>query len=140
MRYITALLVVSAMLGCTTTDMRPYTPVEKKTKHSADQLIAAAREVLQNEDYVVISSEEEIHSFTTREKEYFVSSVPRLAYKYAWQVDTRGGTLRLSATCKKNSALERKDYQSCGEQRPRRVIDEQKALEKAILAKAKERE
>ena len=43
----------------------------------------------------------------TREKEVAVSSVPRLSYKYTWQIQTREGSQSIISTCKDNSSTDR---------------------------------
>jgi hypothetical protein len=125
--------------ACTTSDMQAYTPVKQKTAHSEDTLRHAARQALEAQDYVAVSTDERPSVLETREKEVFVSSVPRLAYRYSFRVDTKGGQLSIDSTCKHNSAMAREAFEDCGSERPQRVLDEQEKLRAAILERANKR-
>lgn len=136
-RFAVVPLVAGVALGaCTTSDMQAYTPVEQKTKHSEETLRVAARRALEAKGYPTLTTESEPSVIQTREKEVFVSSVPRLAYRYTFRVGVKGGTLVIASTCKKNTALEREDFEDCGDERPARVIAEQKAIHEDILERA----
>jgi hypothetical protein len=110
--------------------------VKEKTKLSEDVLLTAARRSLDANRFIAIESSQPF-TLTTREKEVFISSVPRLAYRYTFTVRTEGGTLSIRASCVQNSAMSREKYEDCGEQRPERVIREQEALHSDILERAK---
>lgn len=136
-RFSLALLAAVLIGACTTSDMQAYTPVKEKTGHSEQNLRDAAFQALEAQGYSAFSSDAQPTVLETREKEVFVSSVPRLAYRYTFRVDTKGGVLSIETTCKKNSAMERQEYEECGEERPKRVMDEQQKLRDGILERAK---
>ncbi len=135
-RLLMIAIAAPLLLGCTTEEMRAYTPVKEKTKMSEDVLLTATRRSLDANRFVAIEKSEP-YSLTTREKEVFTSSVPRLAYRYSFDITTEGGVLRINATCVQNSAMSRESYEDCGAERPERVIREQETLRKDILARAK---
>jgi hypothetical protein len=139
MRSVIPGLALAAALAsaCTTSDMQAYTPVKQKTAYEEDRLRDAARQALEAQDYVPVSTDARPSLLETREKEVFVSSVPRLAYRYSFLVDTKDGVLTIDSSCKQNSAMGREDFEDCGSERPQRVIDEQKKLVAAILERAK---
>jgi hypothetical protein len=84
------------------------------------------------------NTDPEKFSVETREKETAVSSVPRLSYKYSWKIVTSGGTLAISSSCTRNSSMAREKFESCGDERPKRLRDEQEELRSAILKRVKE--
>ncbi len=89
-RLLIIVLTAVPILGCTTEEMRAYTPVKEKTRMSEDVLLTAARRSLDANRFVAIEKSEP-YSLTTREKEVFTSSVPRLAYRYTFDIMTEGG-------------------------------------------------
>ncbi len=117
--------------------MQSYTPVKEKTKVEPDRLFHVARSVAEAKGYVAIEEESKPYTFETREREVAVSSVPRLSYRYTFQVSAKDGTLAIKATCTQNSSMNREKYEDCGDERPKRVIDEQQALRDAILQRIK---
>ncbi len=131
------LLASLLVFGCASESMLAYSPVKEKTKLSEDVLFTATRRSLDANRFIAIESSEPF-TLTTREKEVFISSVPRLAYRYTFIVTTQGGTLSIRASCVQNSAMSREKYEDCGEERPERVIREQKALHADILKRAKQ--
>ena len=116
--------------------MKSYQPANEKTKYSEDDLFTASVNALEARDYVAIPDRER-YAIETREKEVFVSSVPRLSYKYTFQIQTKGSTLSINTTCKQNSATARTEFSDCGEERPERLIKEQKLLQEDIMKRAK---
>ena len=116
--------------------MKSYQPVNEKTKLSEDDLFRASVSALEARDYVAIS-EGERYYVETREKEVAVSSVPRLSYKYTWQIQTKDSMLSITVTCKENSSTARTEFEDCGEERPERLVKEQKELHDDILKRAK---
>jgi len=135
----TMLLGAFLLVGCGGANMKSYTPISEKTKYPPETLFAAARRALEAGGHDVIRSDPETYTLLTKEKEYYVSSVPRLSYKYAWTIVTADGKLSITVSCKQNSSMERKAYEDCGDERPARVIDEQDDLRKAILQRAKKK-
>lgn len=117
--------------------MDAYTPVKEKTRYDADQLLSAAEQSMRDLGYRTVKLDRSSHRVSTREKEVGYSSVPRLSYKYSFQVETTGGQLVIEADCKMNSAMSREKFSDCGDERPDRVLDELAALRKAILEEAK---
>ena len=116
--------------------MPAYQPVSEKTKLSEDDLFRASVNALEARDYVAISDSERFY-VETREKEVAVSSVPRLSYKYTWQIQTKDSTLSITATCKENSSTDRTKFQDCGDERPEKLLKEQKELREDILMRAR---
>jgi hypothetical protein len=127
------------LVGCGGANMKSYTPISEKTKIAPEMLFTAARRALEAKGYDVIRSDPETYTLLTKEKETYVSSVPRLSYKYQWTIVTAEGKLSISVSCKENSSMERTAYQDCGDERPSRVIDEQDDLRKEILQRAKKK-
>jgi hypothetical protein len=130
-----AWVLAFVLCGCGA-GMTSYQPVNEKTKLSEDDLFEASVDALEARDYVPILDRER-YFVKTREKEIAVSSVPRLSYKYTWQIQTKDATLSISSTCKENSATARTTFEDCGEDRPERLVEEQKALREDILKRAK---
>jgi hypothetical protein len=116
--------------------MKSYEPINEKTKMSADDLYRASINALEARKYVAISDSERYY-VETREKEVAISSVPRLSYKYTWQIQTKDSTLSITATCKENSSTNRTKFEDCGDERPERLLKEQKELREDILMRAK---
>jgi len=129
--FVWALLLCACGAG-----MTAYQPVNEKTKLSSDDLFSASVKALEARDYVA-TTEPDRYYIETREKEVAVSSVPRLSYKYTWQIQTKDSTLSITATCKENSSTERTKFEDCGDERPDRLIKEQKELHEDILKRAK---
>ena len=129
-------LVWALLLSACGAGMKSYQPVSEKTKLSEDDLFRASVNALEARDYVAISDSERFY-VETREKEVAVSSVPRLSYKYTWQIQTRDSTLSITATCKENSSTDRTKFEDCGDERPDKLLKEQKELREDILMRAK---
>lgn len=123
--------------GCAGAGMRNYTPVSEKTSYPPEDLLYAARAELDASNHDVVRMEPGEFWLQTREQEVAVSSVPRMSYKYSFKVTTTGGTLSITASCKQNSSTDRTKFEECGKERPKAVIEEQKRLKDAILARAK---
>jgi hypothetical protein len=136
MNHLQRSFVLCAVLyaaGCGGAGMNTYTPVHQKTKYSADSLHIAARDAIDQLGYQPAGSDAQAHVIETREKQIAVSSIPRLSYKYAFKIETANGVLEINATCVQNSATSENSFQDCGDDRPQRVINEQKKLLKRIL-------
>ena len=114
-------------------DMVAYTPVKQKTKFREEQLFGAAERAIDKLGYMPINKSLEGYTVETREKEVGYSSVPRLFYRYSFQIDTKGGVLAIRSTCKQNSPTAREEYEDCGDERPRRVVEEQQNLGDTIM-------
>jgi hypothetical protein len=124
------------LVGCGGAGMTDYKPVTEKTKFDEEALLSASASALEARGYVA-STDHDASSVTTREKEISVSSVPKLSYKYTWEVTTKGGTLTIKSTCTQNSSMKRTKFEDCGDERPERLIQEAKALKTDILKRAK---
>jgi hypothetical protein len=136
MKYLSrsiALIALLSVVGCGGAGMNTYTPVHQKTKYSADSLHIAARDAIDQLGYQPAGGDNEAHVIETREKQIAVSSIPRLSYKYAFKIETSNGVLEINATCVENSATNENSFKDCGDDRPQRVINEQKKLLKRIL-------
>lgn len=136
MKYLprtTALFALVFAAGCGGAGMNTYTPVHQKTKYSADSLHIAARDAIDQLGYQPAGGDNEAHVIETREKQVAVSSIPRLSYKYAFKIETTNGVLEINASCVENSATNENSFKDCGDDRPQRVINEQKKLVKRIL-------
>jgi hypothetical protein len=130
-----AWILALALSGCGAS-MKSYQPVNEKTKHSEDDLYTASVAALEARDYVAIQDRER-YLVETREKEVSVSSVPRLSYKYTWQIQTREGSLSIISTCKENSSTDRTKFEDCGDERPDKLVKEQEDIRQDILMRAK---
>jgi hypothetical protein len=128
-----AFAIAVAVAACTTSNMQAYEPIKHKTSHSEEVLVPVARAALESRGYVAIAKEDDPSAMATREKEVFVSSVPRLAYRYTLVISTKDGVLTIDSTCQKNTAMERQEFESCGDERPEKVITEQEEIKKEIL-------
>ena len=129
-------LVWALLLCACGAGMKSYQPVNEKTKLSEEDLFRASVNALEARDYVAISDSDRFY-VETREKEVAVSSVPRLSYKYTWQIQTKDSTLNINATCKENSSTDRTKFEDCGDERPEKLLKEQKELREDILMRAK---
>ncbi len=118
--------------------MQEYHPVSQKLSMDEGQLLSVARSAAEKLGYVPIEDDAHPYWFETRRKEIAVSSVPRIAYRYTFQVSTKGGALAITSTCTENSSMHREQYDPCGDERPKHVIDQQEALKKAIVDGAKQ--
>jgi hypothetical protein len=116
--------------------MKSYQPVNEKTKLSEDDLFRASVSALEARDYIAISDRDR-YFVETREKEVAVSSVPRLSYKYTWQIQTKDSTLSITSTCKENSSTQRTVFDDCGDERPEKLLEEQAELQRDIMERAK---
>jgi hypothetical protein len=134
---IAYVLLGASLSACAGAEMEPYLPTAQKTKFSPETLFAASTAALEDKGYVTTNADPERFSVETREKETAVSSVPRLSYKYTWKVVTSGGTLAITSQCKQNSSMAREKFEDCGDERPKRLRDEQEELREAILERAK---
>ena len=132
-------LVVGALAcaACAGADMEPYLPTAQKTKFGPDTLFVASTKTLEDRGYITTNADPERFSVETREKETAISSVPRLSYKYSWKVVTAGGTLAITSRCTQNSSMAREKFEDCGDERPKRLRDEQEELRADILERAK---
>jgi hypothetical protein len=124
------------MLGCGGAGMTDYKPVSERTKFDEEELLSASSAALEAKGYVA-ATDHDASSVTTREKEIAVSSVPKLSYKYTWEVTTKGGTLLIKATCTQNSSMSRTKFEDCGDDRPERLVKEQKEIRDDILKRVK---
>jgi len=131
-----ALCALVSITGCGTAGMTTYTPVHQKTKYSADALHIAARDAIDQLGYQPAGGDAGAHVIETREKQVATSSIPRLSYKYAFKIETTNGVLEIDATCVQNSATSESTFKECGDDRPQRVVNEQKKLLKRILENA----
>lgn len=118
--------------------MEAYQPVSQKLSLDESDLLNVARQATESSGYVPVETDGKPYAFETRQKEVAVSSVPRISYRYTFQVSTKGGTLSIVATCVENSSMHREKYDPCGDERPQHVIDEQDRLKKAILERVKQ--
>ncbi len=132
----TSILFCALSLWACGAGMKSYQPVNEKTKLTEDNLFRASINALEARKYVAISDSER-YFVETREKEVAVSSVPRLSYKYTWQIQTKDSTLSIISTCKENSSTDRTKFEDCGDERPDRLLKEQKELREDILMRAK---
>ena len=132
-----SLAAALASTACAGADMEPYLPTAQKTKFAPDTLFAASTKALEDKGYVTTNADPERYSVETREKETAVSSVPRLSYKYSWKIVTAGGTLAITSRCTQNSSMAREKFEDCGDERPKRLRDEQEELRSEILERAK---
>jgi hypothetical protein len=128
-----ALCTLAYVTGCGTAGMTTYTPVHQKTKYSADSLHIAARDAIDQLGYQPAGGDAGAHVIETREKQVATSSIPRLSYKYTFKIETTNGVLEINATCVQNSATSEATFKDCGDDRPQRVVNEQKKLVKRIL-------
>jgi hypothetical protein len=122
--------------ACSTANMTTYAPVDEKTKYSADILLSAAEKAAEDQGFRVVAGEGS-STFDTREKEVATSSIPRLSYKYTFHVETTSGQLVINSTCSKNSSTSEAEFSDCGDDRPALVVQQQAALRKHILERAK---
>jgi hypothetical protein len=136
-RPIFLVMVALACAACGGADMEPYLPTAQKTKFDPDTLFRASTKALESKGYITTNADPERFSVETREKETAISSVPRLSYKYSWKIVTSGGTLAISSRCKQNSSMAREKFEDCGDERPKRLRDEQEELRSEILELAK---
>lgn len=136
-RSFPAALALMVTTACAGAGMQDYQPVKQKVGLDAEDLLRVSREAADNLGYVPVESDSAPDTFETRQREVAVSSVPRISYRYTFRVSTQGGTLTITSTCTENSAMHREQYDDCGSERPKRVMAEQDALEKAILERAK---
>lgn len=113
--------------------MQAYKPHEQKTDFDADQLFGATERAIETLKYRPTKRSPDDHTIETQPKEVGYSSVPRLFYRYAFKVDTSGGTLRIAATCEQNTAMSRSEFEDCGDKRPEKVIEEQDQFRQEIL-------
>lgn len=136
------LSILPALLvaACGGAHMTGYTPVNQKTKYSADQLYAAARLSVEALGLKLQTADGVEHTVDTREREVAISSIPRLSYRYSFHIETKGGILAIQARCQENSASKEGEYKDCGTDRPRQVIDEQDAIAKKTLELAPSQE
>jgi len=130
-------MLAASVSACAGADMQPYLPTAQKTKYAPETLFAASRDALEDNGYITTNADPEHFSVETREKETAVSSVPRLSYKYSWKVVTSGGTLAITSKCTKNSSMGREKFEDCGDERPKRLREEQEELREEILERAK---
>jgi hypothetical protein len=128
-----ALCALVYVAGCGTAGMTTYTPVHQKTKYSPDSLHIAARDAIDQLGYAPAGGDAGAHVIETREKQVATSSIPRLSYKYSFKIETSNGVLQIEATCVQNSATSESTFKDCGDDRPQRVVNEQKKLAKRIL-------
>lgn len=136
MKYLSrsfAMCLLASVAACGGAGMSSYTPVHQKTKYSADSLHIAARDAIDQLGYAPAGGDAGAHVIETREKQIAVSSIPRLSYKYSFHIDTANGVLEVNTTCVENSATSESTFKDCGDDRPQRVINEQKKLVKRIL-------
>ena len=136
-RIALVMMVALGSAACAGADMEPYLPTAQKTKFAPDTLFSASTKALEDKGYVTTNADPERYSVETREKETAISSVPRLSYKYSWKIVTSGGTLAISSRCKQNSSMAREKFEDCGDERPKRLRDEQEELRAEILERAK---
>lgn len=125
-----ALLLVTACGGA---NMTSYTPVNQKTKYSADQLFAASRDAVEKLGIKLQTADGVEHTVDTREREVAISSIPRLSYRYSFHIETKNGVLSIEAKCTQNSAAKESEFKDCGDDRPRLVLDEQEDITKKTL-------
>ena len=136
MKHFSQTFVLGALVyaaGCGGAGMNTYTPVHQKTKYSADSLHIAARDALDQLGYQPAGGDSEAHVLETREKSVAISSIPRLSYRYSFKIETAKGILEINSTCVQNSATSESTFKDCGDDRPQRVINEQRKLVKRIL-------
>lgn len=131
--FALAVAAVALITGCGGADMKTYVPVKEKTKHAPEVLFTASQRALEASGHVTTEIDREKYTLETRQKEVAVSSVPRLSYRYRYRLSTAGGILMMDTDCQQNSAMNRTEYESCGDERPRRLIDEQEEIKKKIL-------
>jgi hypothetical protein len=132
-----ALALVLSGTACGSSDMQSYTPIKEKTKIAPEVLFTASEQALESAGHVTTEINRENYTLETREKEVFVSSVPRLSYRYHYRVGTAGGVLTIDTACKQNSAMARTEYEDCGDERPGRLLAELNDIKKDILERAK---
>lgn len=136
-RHVMLLIGVLAA-ACSGANMKTYSAVDEKTDYDEDQLFGAATRAIDKLDYRPVGTDREGHTVSTREKEVGYSSVPRLFYRYSFEINTEGGRLRITAHCTMNSATDREGFEECGDERPKQVIEKQRELSDTILDLAKE--
>lgn len=132
------LLVLLLQAGCVGSNKQPYTPVDEKTKFEESTLLQASVRALEEMDYDIGVEDTDAYTVRSREREVSLSSIPKLSYRYQWTIKTAGGKLSISASCKENSAMDKKKFEPCGDEVPEQIVEDQEQLHHKILVIAKE--
>jgi len=131
-------LCVALQTGCGGVEKEAYTPVQEKTKLEESTLLQASVRALEEMDYEIGLEDTEAYMVRSRMREVSVSSVPKLSYRYYFTIKTAEGTLGISVSCEENSALDKKKFESCGDEVPSQIVEDQRQLHGKIILIAKE--
>jgi uncharacterized lipoprotein len=127
------LLWALALAACMATRMSPYTPAEKATDAAPERLYAAAEGVLLDRGFLIAERNPEAGTLKTEQRTLVGDEVFRSEFRYAISVETRGGKLKVAMSCSRG---DKSAPESCGDDRPEKLVLEQERLVDAILAEA----
>ncbi len=127
------IIVALSVVGCMTTRLSPYAPVEKKTDAPRERLYEAAEGTLLDRGFLIAERKPEVGTLKTEQRTMLGEEVFRSEYRYAFSIDTRGGKLRVEMSCSRG---DKSSTEPCGTERPEKLVIEQARLVEAILAEA----
>jgi hypothetical protein len=131
-------VLVALQTSCAGAEKEVYTPVQEKTKLEESTLLQASVRALEEMDYEIGLEDTDAYMVRSRMHEVSVSSIPKLSYRYYFTIKTAEGTLRISVSCEENSALDKKKFETCGDEAPSQIVEDQRQLHDKIIVIAKE--
>lgn len=133
-RILFALALVT-LAACGRPKFVPYTPLEEKTDIEQKKLFDAAEGALLDKGYLIQKKDEAGFELLTKPRTLTGSEMTDTKYKYVWQVDTSGGTLKIKLQCQETS----KDNEpiDCGKEAPEKIVKEQQAIRDQALREAR---
>lgn len=132
-RLFWTLMISLVLAGCMATRMSPYAPAEKTTDAAPERLYAAAEGVLLDRGFLIAERNPEAGTLKTEQRTLIGDEVFRSEFRYSISVETRGGKLKMVMSCSRG---DKSAPESCGDDRPEKLVLEQERLVEAILAEA----
>jgi hypothetical protein len=132
-----ALWVVGLVLlaGCGRPKLVPYTPLEEKTDIEEKKLFDAVEGTMLDKGYLFQKRDEAAFHLLTKPRTLTGSEMTSTKYKYVWDVDTKGGTLKIQLKCQETTG--EAEPVDCAAETPEKIVKEQQAIRDKALAEAR---
>jgi hypothetical protein len=130
-----SVLFALALAGCGGPRLVPYAPLEKKTGLDSKKLYDATEGTLLDRGYLIETRDETGFKLETKTRTLLGSDITQNKFKYAWSVETAGGTLKIALSCKEASGTG--SVSDCGKDAPDKLVAEQRAIADQAIKEAK---
>jgi hypothetical protein len=112
-----------------------YERLEKQTDIDQKKLYDAAEGTLLDRGYLIEKRDEGAFTLVTKPRTVLGSEIGKSKFKYAFEVKTSDGKLRIELSCRQEGGLG--DPGDCEKETPEKVVEEQNAIAEQAVREAK---